>query len=128
MHKGFLKTAFLFALTAVALGAFGAHALKKIVTESALQTFETGVKYQFYHAIAIAIAAILYKSFPNPKTILAARFFTIGILLFSGSLYALALMGPAYALIGIITPFGGLSFMIGWITLLLSVHFTKEPI
>jgi uncharacterized membrane protein YgdD (TMEM256/DUF423 family) len=128
MHKGFLKTAFLFALTAVALGAFGAHALKKIVTESALQTFETGVKYQFYHAIAIAIAAILYKSIPNPKTIWAARFFTIGIFLFSGSLYALALMGPAYALIGIITPFGGLSFMIGWITLLLSVHFTKEPI
>ena len=126
MHKGFLKTAFLFALTAVAIGAFGAHALKKIIAEPSLQTFETGVKYQFYHAIAIAITAMLFKSFSNKKTIWAARFFSIGICLFSGSLYALALLGPSYSLIGIITPFGGMSFMIGWIILLLSVHSSKD--
>ena len=62
MHKGFLKTAFLFAATAVMLGAFGAHGLKKIISESALQIFETGVRYQMYHAFGLMIVAIIYNT------------------------------------------------------------------
>ena len=121
MHKGFLKTSFLLAALSVLLGAFAAHGLKKVISESALLTFETGVKYQFYHALGLMMVGILYQEFKGKFIILAGRFFMVGTVLFSGSLYLLALLQPSYTLIGAITPFGGLSFIVGWVLLFLGV-------
>jgi len=68
MHKGFLKIAAVLGLIAVALGAFGAHGLKNVVSAQAVATFETGVRYQFYHVFALIAVALLYKEFPAVKT------------------------------------------------------------
>ena len=126
MHKGFLKLAFLLSAASVLLGAFAAHGLKKIISEQSLATFETGVRYQFYHAIALIIAAILYKEFKSKSTIWACRFFVTGIILFSGSLYALALLPSNFSVIGAITPFGGICFILGWIMLFFTVKFSSK--
>lgn len=123
MHKGFLKLAAVMGLLSVLLGAFGAHTLKGMVSDRAVATFETAVRYQFYHVFAILVVAVLYKEFPGRKLIWAGRFFFTGLLLFSGSLYALAIIQaavrPGYQWIGAITPFGGLCFMMGWLLLFL---------
>ena len=125
MHKSFLMIATLLGALAVILGAFGAHSLKQVVAENAVNTFETGVRYQFYHVIALLAAGILYKDFANKWIRNAGRFFIIGIILFSGSLYVLtffvALVKPAASWIGIITPFGGLAFILGWIFLFVGI-------
>lgn len=117
MHKGFLETATMFLAIAVALGAFGAHVLKDKLVSSSLAVFETGVKYQFYHAFGILACGILYKEFNNRKLLWASRLFIAGIIIFSGSLYALALLLPNYSFLGAITPLGGLSFIGGWLLL-----------
>lgn len=117
MHKNFLKTAFLFAATAVMLGAFGAHGLKKIISESSLQIFETGVRYQMYHAFGLMIAGIIFNSSIQSRTVLAAKLFITGIIIFSGSLYCLALTADQYRFVGAITPVGGVCFIVGWIML-----------
>jgi uncharacterized membrane protein YgdD (TMEM256/DUF423 family) len=117
MHKGFLKTAFLFAATAVILGAFGAHGLKKIISESSLQIFETGVRYQMYHAFGLMIAAIIFSTSIQKRVLLAGRLFITGIFTFSGSLYFLALTGDKFRFVGAITPIGGSCFIVGWILL-----------
>ena len=125
MHKSFLKIATLLGALSVILGAFGAHSLKQVVSENAVNTFETGVRYQFYHVIALLAAGLLYKDFANKWIRNAGRFFIIGIILFSGSLYVLtffvALVKPAASWIGIITPFGGLAFILGWIFLFVGI-------
>lgn len=109
----------------VVLGAFGAHALKEILQPEQLQTFETGVRYQMYHSFALLISGILYQTFPHMQTKLAATFFLIGILLFSGSLYALILLKAQGVVgltgVGILTPIGGLFFILGWLMLLIAV-------
>ena len=117
MHKGFLKTAFIFAATAVILGAFGAHGLKKIISESSLVTFETGVRYQFYHSFALMITGLVYKDLLHKWCDYAFKLFTSGIFLFSGSLYLLAILGVQYRFLGAITPLGGVCFIIGWLML-----------
>jgi uncharacterized membrane protein YgdD (TMEM256/DUF423 family) len=110
-------------LLSVVLGAFGAHALKQWVTADKLAIFETGVRYQFIHALAIVLLAMY--SMPQTKQVAKAkqlswiaRFYLIGILLFSGSLYLLtfqSLCSFNYSpVVGPITPLGGLFFMIGW--------------
>lgn len=118
MHKGFLKTAAIFGFLSVGLGAFGAHALKEIISRDALVTFETGVRYQFYHALALLCTGMLFKEFRMHSMEWAGRMFIAGILLFSFSLYILALLQtdlhPQYKWIGMITPFGGLAFLAGW--------------
>lgn len=128
MHKQSLTAGALFAMLAVALGAFGAHSLKEVLSEKMLQIFETGVKYQFYHSIGLLITGILYASYPHKQIKLAGTFFITGILLFSGSLYAMAFLsinsvgiGP----VGIITPIGGLFFIAGWLFLLLGINKKK---
>ena len=98
----------------VALGAFGAHFLRGHLSEEMQNVFETAVRYQMYHSIAIVLAAILVQR--NSLFMQAGIFYVIGILLFSGSLYALALTNMKA--LGIITPFGGLSFLIGHAVLL----------
>lgn len=100
----------------VALGAFGAHALKRVLTESQLQIWQTAVHYQFIHVLALLLCAILYRqwgaSAALQSTVIA---FSIGIICFSGSLYWLALGGPKW--LGPITPLGGLAFILGWLAL-----------
>lgn len=121
MYRPALISGALLAALAVVLGAFGAHALKEVLTPEQLNTFETGVRYQFYHSIALLFTGIIYASFPFRQVKIAHVLFVVGIVLFSGSLYALTLlkMNGAVGLggIGIITPFGGLCFIAGWIML-----------
>jgi uncharacterized membrane protein YgdD (TMEM256/DUF423 family) len=124
MHKTFLVLASVVAALGVILGAFGAHGLKKLSPES-VPTFQTGVQYQMYHAFALFIVAILYERFQNAWVANAGWLFLGGILLFSGSLYALSALKAAQKVglsgIGIITPFGGLLFIAGWILLLAGI-------
>ena len=103
----------LLALAAVTLGAFGAHALKTHLTETGMiDVWKTAVDYQMWHSLAILLCSVLTKG--GVKTI-AVGLFTMGIVLFCGSLYWLALDGPKW--LGPITPLGGLSFMLGWLCL-----------
>lgn len=102
---------------AVAIGAFGAHGLSAILESTGRQdTFETAVNYHFYHVFAIFGTAILLNTFPE-KTLLKKSIwlFFIGIIIFSGSLYTLALTG--INILGAITPLGGVAFILGWILL-----------
>lgn len=125
MHKTFLVWAALLGGLAVILGAFGAHKLKELVPMETVSTFQTGVTYQFYHVFALLAVGILYAHIPAPQLVWAGRFFLIGILLFSGSLYALTLLKATETVglrgIGAITPLGGLFFIAGWVALLLGV-------
>jgi uncharacterized membrane protein YgdD (TMEM256/DUF423 family) len=124
MYKQALTAGALFAMLAVILGAFGAHALKVRLTPEQLAAFETGVRYQFYHSFALIIAGVLYASFPARQIKLATTFFVIGILCFSGSLYAmtaLALSGGSIGAGGVITPIGGLFFILGWLFTFLAI-------
>ena len=130
MHKSFLKIATILGALAVILGAFGAHSLKQVVSDNAVITFETGVRYQFYHVFALLITGTLYKDFSNKWMNYAGNLFITGIVLFSGSLYVLtffvALVRPALNWIGIITPFGGLAFILGWIFLFVGIKNWKK--
>jgi uncharacterized membrane protein YgdD (TMEM256/DUF423 family) len=125
MHKTFLIIASLLAALAVVLGAFGAHGLKKIVPADTVATFQTGVQYQMYHAFALFIVAILYERFANANLQYAGIMFLTGIILFSGSLYLLVALKATEKTglggIGIITPIGGLCFIVGWILLLVGI-------
>ena len=97
---------------AVAAGAFGAHGLQARIDAQALQVFETGARYHMYHALAIGLAALAMRDAAAEPAMSAAGFFLAGILLFSGSLYLLALTGVKA--LGIVTPFGGVCFLVGW--------------
>jgi uncharacterized membrane protein YgdD (TMEM256/DUF423 family) len=116
MHKKFISIAAIITAIAVLLGAFGAHALKEKLSLENLQTFETGVRYQFYHAFALLAVGILYKEIDSRLLKWAGWFFIGGIILFSGSLYVLSCW-QNMRWVGVITPFGGLSFITGWILL-----------
>lgn len=129
MHKTFLRTSALLGALAVILGAFGAHSLKQIVSDNAVATFETGVRYQFYHVFALFVTAVIYKDYPFKWLVYAGNFFITGIILFSGSLYALtffvAFVIPSAKWIGIITPIGGLAFILGWLFLFAGIKKVK---
>jgi len=126
MHKGFIRIACIFAALAIGLGAFGAHELKKYVSAEMLVTFDTAVRYHFYHTIALFITGIVFYSFPNNWVKTAGITFLLGIILFSGSLYTLTILYAAYSVgsrgIGFITPFGGLFFIAGWLFLLIGIR------
>jgi uncharacterized membrane protein YgdD (TMEM256/DUF423 family) len=104
-----------FGFTGVAAGAFGAHGLKGRLSLDEMAVFETAVRYQMWHALALFGAAWACSQWPGRAPRAAGACFAIGILLFSGSLYALALTG-LHAL-GAVTPFGGLALMAGWVLL-----------
>lgn len=101
-----------FGLLAVAAGAFGAHSLKAILDPDRLTIFETAARYQMYHALALLVCGLAARSFGERACRTAAWAFVAGILLFSGSLYALALSGLRW--LGALTPLGGLAFLVGW--------------
>ncbi|GAA4453606.1 DUF423 domain-containing protein [Rurimicrobium arvi] len=125
MHKQALITGLICAGLGVVIGAFAAHGLKPRMDLVQQQTFETGVRYQMYHSFALIALALIGAHFPGEKIHWAFICFTLGIICFSGSLYALALlkMNGKVGLggIGIITPIGGLFFILGWLFTLLSV-------
>ncbi len=114
-----------FGLTGIALGAFGAHYLKSAISVEMLSVFETGVRYQMYHCFALFVVAWSLQSKRSRKLQYAGWSFVAGVVLFSGSLYTLALTG--IRIFGIITPFGGLSLIAGWLMLGLG-FWEKEPL
>ena len=130
MNKRFLKiAAFMGALTVI-FGAFAAHAIKSRVNAETLSIFETGVRYQMYHVFAIFLVGIIYKEFPFKYMIWAGNLFLAGIILFSGSLYALTFFkangNENMNWLGAVTPFGGTCFIVGWSLILLSLYQTKK--
>lgn len=97
---------------AVAAGAFGAHALRSRLSPTDLATFETGARYQMYHALALLAVGLVALRAPSAAATAAGWCFVIGTMLFSGSLYLLTLTGPRW--LGAITPLGGVAFLAGW--------------
>ena len=116
--KPLLIIAAISGMLAVALGAFGAHVLKGVIRPEMLEVFKTGVQYQFYHTFALFSVGILMHFSQSKPLKWSAWFFTTGIILFSGSLYVMAITGIKG--LGIITPFGGVIWIVAWI--LLAVH------
>src|SRR5205814_7397108 len=118
MDRTFLLIGAIFGFLGVAFGAFGAHALRSRLSPEMLAVFETGVRYQMYHAFAVLIIAAAIGHIGSARLlVLAGWFFFAGVLLFSGSLYVLALSGMG--ILGAVTPIGGLLFLIGWACLAL---------
>lgn len=118
-QQTFIITGALFGMLSVIFGAFGAHALKKIASADLLKSFETGVKYQMYHAIVLLVLGFSYK---NISTTMYACF-TIGIILFSFSIYGLVLSsakGKKMKFLGPITPIGGLLLVTGWLLIIIN--------
>jgi uncharacterized membrane protein YgdD (TMEM256/DUF423 family) len=115
MFRGFLMLAAFFGFTGVALGAFAAHGLKDRLSAEYLAIFHTGVMYQLVHTLALLAVALLAVQIPGRLMTWAGISFVVGIVLFSGSLYLLTLTGVTR--LGIITPFGGLAFLAGWLLL-----------
>lgn len=115
MDRTFVFVAALMGLVGVGLGAFGAHGLRGRLSPEMLAVFETGVRYQMYHALALLAVAILMPRVEGRAVIVAGWSFIAGIFIFSGSLYALALTGVTT--LGAITPIGGVAFLAGWIAL-----------
>ena len=118
--KKIIKLAAILGACAVGIGAFGAHGLKEILTETGRsETFETGVKYHFYHSLAIFLIGILALIKPEWKKLsTAAILMIIGILIFSGSLYVLSLTGITW--LGAITPLGGVALIAGWVLVIVA--------
>src|ERR1700704_4461209 len=112
MDRTFLLAGAVAGLIAVGFGAFGAHGLRGRLSPEMLAVFETGVRYQMYHALALLLVAAVMARMGGWLIVTAGWSFTAGILIFSGSLYALALTGVTT--LGAITPIGGLAFLIGW--------------
>lgn len=115
MERVFFGLGSISAGLAVALGAFAAHGLRSRISPEALQTFETGARYQMYHALALLAVAWAATRWPGGAVTAAGWLFVAGTLLFSGSLYLLAVTGVR--VLGAITPFGGLAFILGWLAL-----------
>jgi uncharacterized membrane protein YgdD (TMEM256/DUF423 family) len=103
------------ALIAVALGAFGAHGLRARIAPDMLATFEIGVRYQMYHALALLAVGVVAGRLPGGAVAAAGWLFVAGTVIFSGSLYTLALTGHRW--LGAVTPLGGLAFLAGWVVL-----------
>jgi uncharacterized membrane protein YgdD (TMEM256/DUF423 family) len=125
MQKIHLILGSILASLGVILGAFGAHGLKQIVPPETVASYQTGVQYQMYHAFALFIVGILSERLSSNLVNWAGGFFVLGIVLFSGSLYLLASLKAMNKIgvsgIGIITPIGGLMFIIGWILLMVAI-------
>ncbi|TNF92185.1 MAG: DUF423 domain-containing protein [Gammaproteobacteria bacterium] len=115
-----LITGALLAMLAVILGAFGAHALKKTLTDDMLTVYKTAVDYHFIHALGIILIGILIKQNPESTLLFASAVsLIIGVVVFSGSLYALSLTETR--ILGMITPLGGLAFIIGWLLMAVGI-------
>ncbi|WP_414545747.1 DUF423 domain-containing protein [Nostoc sp. CCY0012] len=114
MAQTFVSIAAVLGGLSVAAGAFASHALREKISERSLEIFDTGARYQMYHALALLLVALLISrtESPQPTLIASGWLFIIGIAIFSGSLYALSLTGVK--ILGAITPIGGAAFLAGW--------------
>ena len=124
MHRLFALSGAVSGALAVILGALGAHALKKLLAPESLASFETGVKYQMYHALALLLLAALFERLGRTPATAAGWCFLVGTLLFSGSIYLLCLR-PLFGVegwrwLGPVTPLGGLALIAGWLCLALA--------
>ena len=119
--KSILTIAAISGLLAVVLGAFGAHALKKMISPEMLEVYKTGVQYQFYHTFALLAVGVLMHFNTSKALKWSGYLFVVGILLFSGSLYVMTITG--IKALGIITPFGGTVWIAAWF--LLMIHCSK---
>lgn len=119
MVKIFLAIGAFLGGLSVILGAFGAHSLRNILETRQLEIFETATRYQMYHALALILTGILLEKSANTWLVWAGFAFLVGVIIFSGSLYALALSNIKW--LGAITPIGGVAFILGWIFILLGV-------
>lgn len=121
MHRGILIIGCLLAALAVALGAFGAHGLETKVQPDDLRIYNTGVQYHFYHIPGLLITGLLWRKIPVSAVLWGSRFFIGGIILFSGSLYAITYLKaaqiPVQRWINFLTPVGGVCFILGWFIL-----------
>ena len=120
MDRSFFTLGAASAFLAVAAGAFGAHALRVRLSPELLAVFETGARYQMYHALGLLAVAWAAARWPGALPRAAGSLFAVGTVLFSGSLYALALTGVRW--LGVITPLGGVAFLAGWICLALAAR------
>jgi uncharacterized membrane protein YgdD (TMEM256/DUF423 family) len=128
MERKIISSALILGITAIILGAFGAHALKKELTEEALVTFETGVKYQMYHALFLLFlgTTALVSDVVKKKVF---QLVVVGVVFFSGSIYVLAtrtITGIDFRPLGIITPIGGALLILGWTALLWNLTLRKK--
>ncbi|MEO6906452.1 MAG: DUF423 domain-containing protein [Abditibacteriaceae bacterium] len=123
--KTFLALGAMYGLLAVLIGAFGAHSLSNLVTTDMLGVYETGVRFQFYHAFALLVLGILGSRCPARLASWAGGLFSVGIVLFSGSLYVITAINaanmsvPLY--VGLMTPLGGFLFICGWAIFLIAI-------
>jgi uncharacterized membrane protein YgdD (TMEM256/DUF423 family) len=130
MDKKILSTGTILGMIAIILGAFGAHALKKVLSIEQLNTFETGVRYQMYHALFLLFVGILKDLSPKTKKTIYNLVLS-GVILFSGSIYLLAtnnLTSFDFSIIGFVTPIGGLLLILAWGVLLINILNKKSQI
>jgi uncharacterized membrane protein YgdD (TMEM256/DUF423 family) len=124
MNKSALLLGSIFAMTSIILGAFGAHYLKATYTPELLASFETGVRYQFYHAMALLFVG-MFQAFTKSSLKWIVFLFAIGIVLFSGSIYALCILKSTGNVgitgLGILTPIGGVLFIVAWLLLCMQI-------
>ncbi len=121
MAKTLLMIAAISGLLAVAIGAFGAHGLKGRVTTDLMAVYQTGVQYHFYHTLALLFVGILMLQFPQVSLLSwSGCLFVAGMIIFSGSLYVMALTGIKW--LGAITPIGGVAFIAGWLTMAIAFY------
>ncbi len=120
-HRKFVRIGFLLAALSIILGAFGSHLLKKFLDQAALDTFEIGIRYQMFHALALIVLGISHRKFSVSRLNIALWLMVVGVIIFSGSLYALSTRSiwgsDDFKFIGAITPLGGLSFILAWLIL-----------
>ena len=128
-HLFFLQLSAVSGILAVILGAFGAHKLKEIISAEDIAIYETGIRYEFYHTFALLAVGILAYLKPSSLLNKSGYAFSIGILLFSGSLYGLSLRSVSEVnlnWLGPVTPIGGLLLILGWLLLLMSLKHFKS--
>jgi len=118
--KIFLIAGSLNAMLAVMLGAFAAHGLKKTLADDLLNVFQTGVQYHFYHALGLIAVGLIAMQIQSPTIKLSGWLMLTGIVLFSGSLYLLAISGMRW--LGMVTPFGGVCFIVAWAMLAWAIY------
>ncbi|KYP14863.1 DUF423 domain-containing protein [Flavihumibacter sp. CACIAM 22H1] len=125
MSRSILSGAAILGALAVILGAFGAHGLKQLVPAETVTTFDTGVRYHFYHVFALLATGLISIHYPSSLLKRAAQSFWVGIFLFSGSLYLLTFLKATETVglskLGLITPVGGLFLVLGWVLLFLAL-------
>ncbi len=130
MNRNFISIAVILGALSVALGAFAAHQLRSMASADTVSIFETGVRYQFYHVFALLFVALASEKVQNKWMIWAGNCFITGIILFSGSLYALTALKIAenkhQTLAGILTPIGGIFFIAGWLMLYWAITRPEE--